>query len=346
MSHGDVFFVGSIPGDDAEAVFRRCATLVGERTFAFPDGEFGPRQMWCGGLGEMIYADHPQLERLPEDGYLPFGAYEPRAGVAEVSFDEQYPYTRYALESHRTFRRLRDAGELPAGARFQVSLPTSHAAIGSHFSEPSRRRGLIDAWARAMRRGYDDMLAEIPAEDLAVQLDYCLEFVDIHGDTPEEASLAPGASQAEKIRAYTEPRYVAPMSESLPEQVALGYHICAGTFPKWPLSELEDLSLVVAIANALIESTPRRVDFLHLPVMAEADASYFAPLRDLTPGPKVFLGLECRDGADALRRRSEAARQHVEDFGIAHFCGYGREYADQVDELLADLAAGADALAR
>ena len=78
--------------------------------------------------------------------------------------------------------------------------------------------------------------------------------------------------------------------------------------------------------------------------MTDADESYFAQLRELVVGPKVFLGLECRDGARGLRRRTEAAQQHRSDFGIAHFCGYGREYADQVDDLLADLAAGAEAL--
>jgi hypothetical protein len=342
-NRGDVFFVGSVPGASAEEVFRRCSRFVDRRAFAFPDGELGPRQMWCGGLGEMVYSKHRDLERLP-DTYLPFGTYAPREGLTSVSFDELYPYTEFALESYRTFRHLRDAGELPADARFQVSLPTSYAAIASHFTDMPSRRALIDSWAHAMRRGYDDMLAEIPAEDLVIQLDYCIEFVDIHGDIGEDPSLAPGASRDEKIRTYTEPAYIAPMSENLPEGVTLGYHICAGTFPKWPLSQLKDLSLVVAIANRLVESTPRRIDFLHLPVMAEADEAYFAPLRQLTPGPRVFLGLECRDGAHELRRRTEAAQQHISDFGIAHFCGYGREYADQVDELLADLAAGADAL--
>lgn len=341
---GDVLFVGSAPGKSAEEVFRRCARAVGTRAFAFPDGELGPRQTWVGGLGEMVYSKHPDLERIPAPS-RPYGTYAPRPG-ADVSFDGLYPYTAFAIESYQTFRRLRDAGEIPTGVRFQVSLPTSYAALCAYIPEVHLRRELLEAWAHAMRRGYDEMLTEIPAEDLAIQLDYCGELVDIHGDMDNETSLHPGGSREDKIRTYTELSYIAPMSANLPEAAALGYHLCAGAWPQWPVSALADMSLVVALANRLIESTPRRIDFLHLPVMSDAQEAYFEPLRDLKPGPRIFLGLECRDGVEQLRRRIDAAQRHLSDFGIAHFCGYGRAYADQVDQLLEDLAIGADDLHR
>ncbi|WCB91760.1 hypothetical protein DSM104299_00437 [Baekduia alba] len=339
-STGDVLLVGSVPGHSVEHVFRLCARIVGERAFAFPDGELGPRQMWIGALGELVYSKHSDLEPLP-DTHLPFGTYGVRAGVTEVSFDELYPYAACAIESYSTFTRLRDAGEIPAGARFQVSLPTPHAAVVSHFVDVERWPMLFDAWTRAMRRGYDAILEHIPVEDLVIQLDYCTEFADICGVWGSDAD---GRPQQERIRQHTDAGYIAPLSEGLPAGVALGYHVCLGAFPSWPTCPQEDLSLVVDVANRLIASTPRRVDFLHLPVMDDAQEAYFTPLRDLTRGPKVFLGLECRDGADALRRRSELASAHLSDFGVAHFCGYGREDADRVDDYLTDLAVGADAL--
>jgi hypothetical protein len=43
------------------------------------------------------------------------------------------PYADAAISSHRQFRELRDAGELPRDLRFQVALPTPHAAIGGYF---------------------------------------------------------------------------------------------------------------------------------------------------------------------------------------------------------------------
>jgi hypothetical protein len=289
----------------------------------------------------MAFSRHPDLVRLP-DVPVPWGAYAVRDGVEHLSFDEIYPYADFALESYATFRRLRDRGEIPAGSRFQVSLPTPHAAIISYFVDRGAWPRVLEAWAAAMRRGYERMLAEIPAEDLVIQLDYCTELSEILGD-PELPSR-PEGTQEERLERFTGRAYVESMTCGLPETVMLGYHICLGTWPSWPRNPQTDLSLVVELANRLIASTPRRVDFLHLPAMADAGEAFFAPLRDLTPGPKPFLGIECRDGADALRRRADAARVHVEDFGIAHFCGYGREDAERIDTLLADLAAGAQTL--
>lgn len=60
---------------------------------------------------------------------------------------------------------------------------------------------------------------------------------------------------------------------------------------------------------------------------------------------RVFLGLELADGVDEMIRRAETARKFLPDFGVAHYCGYGRETPDRVRELLTDIAAGADRLA-
>ena len=80
--------------------------------------------------------------------------------------------------------------------------------------------------------------------------------------------------------------------------------------------------------------------------MREADEDFFRPLQDLEVGDaKVFLGLELADGVDEMVRRAEAARRFLPDFGVAHYCGYGREEPARVKELLADIAAGADRLA-
>ena len=46
LQESDVFLVGSVPLESAEEVFRVCSEKVGDRVFALPDGELGPRQMW------------------------------------------------------------------------------------------------------------------------------------------------------------------------------------------------------------------------------------------------------------------------------------------------------------
>jgi hypothetical protein len=44
-------------------------------------------------------------------------------------------------------------------------------------------------------------------------------------------------------------------------------------------------------------------------------------------------------------RRATSARKFLPEFGVAHYCGYGREEPARVSELLADIVAGADRLA-
>ena len=76
-----------------------------------------------------------------------------------------------------------------------------------------------------------------------------------------------------------------------------------------------------------------------------SDDAYFAPLEDLAPGAaKVFLGLECNDGSDAMQRRIDAASAHLRGFGVAHYCGYLWNRAI-LPQLLQDLNTGAERLA-
>jgi hypothetical protein len=96
-----------------------------------------------------------------------------------------------------------------------------------------------------------------------------------------------------------------------------------------------------------VANTPRRIDFVHVPVMPGADDHYFQALADLHIGDtSVFLGVELGDGVDAMCARAEIARQYRPDFGYAHYCGYGRDRPEDVPRLLDDLAAGAERLDR
>jgi hypothetical protein len=78
------------------------------------------------------------------------------------------------------------------------------------------------------------------------------------------------------------------------------------------------------------------------------DERFFAPLRDLDIGAtRVFLGIVLPiDGVPGLRRRHATARRYLDDFGVAMYCGFGRqpgrdgaetmrEHADTVRALLA-----------
>lgn len=353
LSNSDVFLVGSVPvaSDTSEEVLRLCANAVGDRVFALPDGEVGDRRMWIGGLGKTTFSRHPDLQPAP-DVAGPFGAYRLKPSVKTLSLINYLPYADAALSSYEHFRKLRAGGTIPADVRFQVSLPTPHAAIGGYFGDIKREWPmLMRAYEQAIVADIGRMLEGIPAEDLVIQWDYCTEICDIVGTDSGQASLDglwpwnPKGSAEEKFAQHTAASYVAPLTEPIPPQVLCGYHICLGTWPQVPFASARDLSFVVRVANALVKNTPRRVDFLHLPVVPTAGREFFAPLTKLDIGAaRVFLGLEAKDGPDALRRRAQAAREFLPSFGVSHYCGYGRDSVHEMPTLLGDLRSGADHL--
>ena len=57
------------------------------------------------------------------------------------------------------------------------------------------------------------------------------------------------------------------------------------------------------------------------------DRSFFRPLADLEPGnARVFLGIVLPiDGETGLRRRHATASRYIRDFGVAMYCGFGRQ---------------------
>jgi hypothetical protein len=110
----------------------------------------------------------------------------------------------------------------------------------------------------------------------------------------------------------------------------VGYHLCYGTFPEWPMYETRDLGLLVRMANFAVANSGRTVDWLHLAgprYLRSEDRSFFRPLADLEPrDARVFLGIVLPiDGAAGLRRRHATASRYLPDFGVAMYCGFGRQ---------------------
>jgi hypothetical protein len=131
LSTSDVYLVGSVPvaSDGSEEVFRLCVGALGDRVFALPDGETGPRRMWIGALGQTTFSRHPDLEDAPDLG-APFGGFRVKAGVTTISLQGLLPYADAALASWKAFTQLREAGDIPAGVRLQMSCrpPTPRSA--------------------------------------------------------------------------------------------------------------------------------------------------------------------------------------------------------------------------
>ena len=54
------------------------------------------------------------------------------------------------------------------------------------------------------------------------------------------------------------------LTRLIPEDVLVGYHLCYGTFPEWPMYEARDMGLLVRMANFAVANSGRTVDWLHL----------------------------------------------------------------------------------
>jgi hypothetical protein len=243
-----------------------------------------------------------------------------RPGVTGLHWDT-WPRIDDAIASYQVFRKLRDEGVIPGHLRFQVGLPFPHSALNGFKADfaadyPVAERAFEDLVARELRR----LTAAIPPADLAIQWDLAYEVQDLEGVlawTPE------GAWE----------RFAGPVTRLtplIPGDVLAGYHLCYGTFPEWPMYEARDMGLLVRMANYAVAHSGRRVDWLHLAgprYLRSEDRSFFRPLIDLEPGDaRVFLGIVLPvDGVPGLRRRMATASRYISDFGVAMYCGFGRQ---------------------
>jgi hypothetical protein len=95
---------------------------------------------------------------------------------------------------------------------------------------------------------------------------------------------------------------------------------------------------LVAIATGLSFGLSRPLTWIHMPVPRNrTDAAYFAPLARLRRAPetRLYLGLvHHTDGVDGTQQRIRAARQFVDDFGVATECGLGRRSPETIPEVL------------
>ena len=85
------------------------------------------------------------------------------------------------------------------------------------------------------------------------------------------------------------------LTRLIPAEALVGYHLCYGTFPEWPMYEARDMGLLVRMANFAVANSGRTVDWLHLAgprYLRSEDRRFFRPLADLEPGDaRVFLGI-------------------------------------------------------
>lgn len=337
----EVHLVGSVPLTSAEDVFHHASAILGDRIRKIPDGETGDRTNWINFQyavlarspaldfdGPAIDLDALARERDGEGADYHFTKLKVREGASgkDVVLGE-LGYARHALASYARFSAMKRDGRVAADARFQLSLPTPLAPIAV-FVTPRNIFDVFPAYAAALRAELAQVLATVPADELAVQWDVAVEIALWEGVFPRP----PGDWKTLLLGQLGQ------LGGLVPEPVQLGYHLCYGDRGHKHFVEPKDAGVLVEVANGISERVSRSIQWIHLPVPRDRDDdAYYAPLSGLRlhPETKIFLGLvHHTDGVEGTRRRIAAASRVLPDFGIGTECGMGRRNPTTILDLL------------
>jgi hypothetical protein len=328
--------IGSIPLGSSEEVFRTLAKELGSHLSRMPDGETGERSRWVYFQGQMLRA-HPAMEIDPTVPPFPFVQWDgkvvreipqvrfkPGIDPDKVAFETGYDHA--ALASYDVFKRLRDAGAIAGGTRFQVSLPTPHSSGYLYVSGPARQT-YFRVYERALLGALANIVKAIPAPDLTIQWDVCQEvlaFENYFKDRPAD---------------YKKQTFdmLGRLGNAVPIGVELGYHLCYGSPADEHLVQPKDTAILVEMMEGIAAATRRPIDFFHIPVPKErADDAYYAPLENWKrpEGTELYLGLLHHDDAAGDKRRIAVAKTFIDDFGLSAECGWGRTEPGRLPGLL------------
>jgi ubiquinone/menaquinone biosynthesis C-methylase UbiE len=319
--------VGSVPLGTAEEVMRQTARALGDRLRRLPDGETGPRSDWI--LWQYpVFSALPQFEIGPpgSNTYRTLPKLRLRRGedVRNVTFGN-LGFAEAAIASYRTFAHLKRDGVVPSHVRFQVSLPTPLAPV-SAFVDVEHQAPVEKLYEQRVLEELAAIADAVPHDQLAVQWDARAEFAMLEGVT------APWFSE---VRSGVLERLLR-IARHVPVGVELGFHLCYGDDYHGHFKVPTDSGRLVEVANALAAALDGRLNWLHLPVPADADDAYFATLEGLRlhPTTELYLGvLHLSDGVVGARRRINTATQFVTRFGVATDCGWGRGGSAAVQQL-------------
>jgi hypothetical protein len=340
-----IYLVGSVPLASTAEVFETIGAAFGSRIKRIPDGETGERSDWISHL-ERLFRDHPDFE--PSDEVFSVHAaaakryrYRLKAGKAprDVEFGN-LGYADNARASYSEFARLRDAGRIPAGTRFQVDLVPAHSVLWLFVVE--QQQSALDAvYNAAVMREIDAITAAIPHDDLAIQLDVASAvFARLERGEP----TVYGRTKQEMVERFS--AIVADLADRVPAGVDLLFHFCYGDANHRHAIEPSDMGDMVEMANRITGKVGRSIQLIHMPVPRErSDAAYFAPLRRLAlgSGTELALGLvHYTDGIEGTQRRMDTARSFVSRYAVATECGFGRRAPETLPALLRLHVAAAD----
>jgi hypothetical protein len=345
MTERDIYLVGSVPLASAEDVFVTVSAAFGSRIKRIPDGETGDRADWITWL-EPAFSGNPAFRKSGEffrvhdkgTGRERY-ALTPGSRLEDVRFDNLF-YADIAMESYAVFKRLKDAGKIATGTKFQVDLVPAHSVIWLFLVE-NLHAAIDPIYNAAIKREIDKIAAAIPHDDLAIQFDVA-SAVFARLERSESSSY--GRTKAEMQETFS--NILVDLGNHVPTDIDLLYHLCYGDSGHRHVVEPTDMRDMVDFANRVSRQLRRPAQLIHMPVPRDRmDDAYFAPLRDLAlpPETELCLGLvHYTDGIEGTMQRLTVARRYAARFAIATECGFGRRDSKTIPELLRVHAAVAE----
>jgi hypothetical protein len=311
-----------------EDVFRKSAKAMGSHLSRLPDGELGSRAIWIA-WQRAVFDEMEGFEDVPP---VP-GAYVQRPLLRAkqgLTANDVVPgplgYADAATESYAIFKRLRNAGEIPAHMRFQVGLPTPLEPVIGMFTSDTHAL-MAPIYEKRLLGELDQILAAIPHDRLAIQWEtvYLLGVIEGFWTTSFDPGEIPGRLGA--------------LADLIPEPAHVGYHLCYGDSGHRHFKQPHDARVMVDVANGIAGAAKRPIQWMHMPVPRDrTDDAFFQPLGDLDlqPSTRLFLGVvHHTDGEAGARKRIEAASRYVSDFGVATECGLGRRAIETISDVMA-----------
>ncbi|KAF2971418.1 hypothetical protein GQX73_g2168 [Xylaria multiplex] len=340
MKPTGVLMVGSVPGISPQEVFLRLITALPGRLQAVPDGETGERWNYIGWQLERF----PRVARRNELGGIPLpesGSGLPTFTLADI---EPTAYDEAALSSYAEFKRLRQQNIIPSNLRFQIGLPSPYSVLAGHV-KPELANAIEPLYEQRLAETIDHIVADIPHDDVVIQWDLCFEMTALEFDQGrllDTRHQAYFSSPGGLLQGLVD--RIVRLSERIPKDVKLAFHLCYGDLQHKHFIEPKDMSLLVGLANALLarETLAPRTEWIHLPVPKErTDFDYFSPLTSLeldssgSKPPYLYLGVVHANDEVGTKKRIETAQASVPfPFGVATECGLGRTPPEEINSIL------------
>jgi hypothetical protein len=341
-----VLLIGSVPLKDTETVLRALGDKLGTRAARYPDGETGERTNWIrwqrrifeGNPAFTLKENRVGFSGIKDTLSRPFYRFVEGVSDAQIAFGS-LGFADEAAKSYAVFTKLKRDGVIPRITRFQVCLPTV-VAILSGFVVVEDRARAEPALEKAMQREVEQIAGAIPAAELSIQWDVCMEIVGYDGGY----ELHYGDILANSVKRVTRQIAFAPTG------VEVGIHLCYGDPGHKHIVEPKDTASSVAFSNAICAAADRNVAWIHMPIpRGWMDDSYYAPLAGLKIPceTELYLGLvHLTTGEDSILKRARAARRYVKSFGISTECGFGRRDPATIPGLLELMGKASDDLAK